>query len=123
MKYTETFQENGETVTREVQIPLNAGRSQVCYNFVPADTDEPINVKIVQAGWYDGGPTFHVLTEYGDYMHTDYEYLTLAQLYNKHPEFKPVFESDYHDVIFTSREILQTNISDLVTIARERLKK
>lgn len=92
MKIKETQRKkDGTVISREISIPLKKGRSSICHTLVPT-TDEPIVIKIVEAGWYDGGPTFHLITEYGDYMTSDYSFETLEQLTKKYPEFIEIWE-------------------------------
>ncbi len=105
MKATETYQnQDGSTYTRQINIPLEQGRGQVCHTLVPT-TDEPIAVKIVEAGWYDGGPTFHIITEYGDFHQSDYDYGNLAYVLQKYPEFKETWEELYPAVLVSTAEL------------------
>ena len=53
----------------------------------------------------DGGPTFHILTEYGDMMDTDYDFRTLSQVYERWPEFQSVWESRIKDTIISAEDI------------------
>jgi len=51
--------------------------------------EEPITVKITEAGWKDHGmKTYHVLTEWGAYEETSYSYLNQEQLLERYPELE-----------------------------------
>jgi hypothetical protein len=111
MIITETHNhQDGSKSTREIQIPFQKGKSRVAFSLVP-ETDEPIAIFVLQAGWIDGGPTFHILTEYGDMMQTDVEYCTLSQAYEKYPEFQPIWESSFQDTVVSVEDLL-TNPND-----------
>jgi len=111
MNVTETTNhQDGSKSTREIHIPFQKGRSHAAFSLVP-ETGDPISVIIVRAGWTDGGPTFHILTEYGDMMQTDYDLCTLNQVYEKYPEFQSVWESSFQDIIVSKEDIL-TNPND-----------
>lgn len=106
MKVTETFNnQDGNTETREIQIPLEKGRSSICHTLVPT-IDEPIGIKIIEAGWYDGGPTFHIITEYGDFYQSDYDFGNLNYVLQKYPEFKEIWEESFPDVVVSREELL-----------------
>ena len=79
----------------------------VCYNLVPT-TEDPISIKIVEAGWYDGGPTFHIITEYGDFYQSDYDFGNLDYVLGKYPEFKEIWEEKFPDVVVSSKELINT---------------
>jgi hypothetical protein len=120
MKVTETIQTENGVETRQINIPFSQGRSQVCYTLVP-DTDEPIAVKITEAGWHDNGPTFHVITEYGDHMVSDYDYLNLVQLFEKWPEFKSIWEKFQSEVIVSAEDFAKySNDMELGKFARSQ---
>ena len=105
MKVTETHNhQDGSKSTREIHIPFQKGVSHIAFSLVP-ETDEPLAVFIIQAGWMDGGPTFHILTEYGDMMDTDYDFRTLSQVYERWPEFQSVWESRIKDTIISAEDI------------------
>jgi len=108
MKAIETYNhQDGSKSTREIHIPFQKGVSHIAFSLVP-ETDEPLAVFIIQAGWMDGGPTFHILTEYGDMMDTDYEFRTLSQVYERWPEFQSVWESKQPDVVVSGITIIKT---------------
>jgi len=106
MKVKETYNnQDGTTTSREIQIPLEKGRSVVCHTLVPT-TEEPIGIKIIEAGWYDGGPTFHIITEYGDFYQSDYDFGNLNYVLEKYPEFKSIWEEKFPDVVVSSKELI-----------------
>ena len=45
--------------------------------------EEPIQVFVIQSGWQGVEPEYHVITEYGDFEHTEYQYLTESQVLNQ----------------------------------------
>jgi len=121
MNVTETHNhQDGSTSTREIHIPFVKGRSHVAFSLVP-ETDEPLAIFIIQAGWTDCGPTFHILTEYGDSMQTEYDFRNLSQVYEKYPEFQSIWESRVQDGIVSSEDFISyPNDMELGHLIRSR---
>lgn len=103
-----------ENLANKYSIPFEKGLSKICFTMVPL-SDDPLSVYVIQSGWSDNGPLFHILTEYGDCMTTDYEFGNLNQVCEKHPEFKKIWESQvFQDVVITADTFLSVpNDADL----------
>ncbi len=101
---TKTTQQDGTVVTDTRVIPFSRGISQPTITLVP-DEDEPICVHIIRAGWHDGGPTFHVLVEYGDFMQTDYMYCRMDEVVDKFPDFERIYKEFNPDTVITHSEL------------------
>jgi hypothetical protein len=122
MKVTETTQnQDGSTTVREVHIPFRKGISQISRTLVPENSDEPISVHIIESGWKDNGPMYHILVEYGDYMQTDYQFGNFQFICEMFPEFRKIIEDTFVDVIITSEEIHNTpNAGELGALVRKK---
>lgn len=89
---------DGSTTEREFTMAMTKGKVQVCWNLCP--DDEPIAVKIIEAGWKDQGEkTYHVLTEWGSYEETSYSFLNYSQLLERFPDFEQITSQLYKDVV------------------------
>jgi hypothetical protein len=105
MKYKEIHHsQDGQETTQEFHLDFEKGRSQVCYSLVPT-VDEPVGVKIIESGWRDGGPLFHILVEYGDFMETDYLFGNMNFVCEKFPQFREIYETKQPDVVISGQEI------------------
>ena len=108
MKYTELNKNSIDgTQIKEFKIDFEKTLSNLCYTMVPIG-DEPISMHIIEAGWYDNGPTFHIITEYGDIAESTYEYGNMQFVTHKVPAFKGVWESKQPDVVVSGIAIIKT---------------
>lgn len=68
--------------TQEIAILFQRGKDKTIKTIHPVG-DEPIQVFVIPSGWVGAEPEYHVITEYGDFEHTDYAYMTESQLLNR----------------------------------------
>jgi len=122
MKVTETTNHmDGEKTVRKYSIPFQKGLSKVCFILTP-EHDEPISVHIIQSGWSDNGPMFHILVEYGDIMETNYDFGNLNYVCDKWPEFQEIWNAKvFQDIVVSSEDFrTMTNDSELGNQSRKQ---
>lgn len=78
MKVKETSKCGSKDYTIEFK-EYKGGKSR---NF-SATNGDPIAIKVVPTGWDYGYPTYHVITEWGEYEDTQYQFLSESELEEK----------------------------------------
>ena len=105
MNYTE--HKSAGITHMSVPMKRSADRSVI----VVSPTDEtPIQVFLVKSGWNHGYPTYHVITEYGDYEQSDYKFMSAQEA----AEYLGVPLDDIHETrsFILTREYVQSLPND-----------
>jgi hypothetical protein len=89
MKVHQTVTHQDGSVEETVfNMEMQLAEATKTWVLIPVE-EEPITVKITEAGWKDQGmKTYHVLTEWGAYEETSYSYLNQEQLLERYPELR-----------------------------------
>jgi hypothetical protein len=81
-----------------------------------ATNGDPISVRVIKSGWDYGYPTYHVITEWGDYEDSQYQFLSESQLEEK----LGISLSEEPDSLQTPALVEQMDlISDLLSKSKE----